>query len=286
MPKVSVVIPCYDHARYLPEAVESVLRQTYADFEVIIVNDGSPDNTLEVAEGLIDKHPGVQIKLVNQLNLGPPGARNSGISLARGEYILTLDADDMIMPELLAVGVELLETNPSVSIAYTDMRYFGEVDDVQKDLIIGHDYDFNLLLKSNHLPVCSLFRKKAWEDVGGYKNEMSQGYEDWEFWVALGEAGHVGRRIRKPLFLYRVKGDSRYTESLSKYERICFDIRKIHRRTYYPFAGRNEILLYIANTLTLLKSKAKNSLKKFLYVNHPGLYRILKAKRDELWREA
>jgi len=231
-PKVSVVIPCYNHARYLPDAVGSVTGQTYRDFEIIIVDDGSTDGTRGVAEGLMEKNPGQAITLIGQDNEGLSSARNTGISAARGEFILPLDADDMIEPDFIEETVRVLEENPDVSVAYTDWRIFGEATDEQKAQRIGQEYDFSALLGRNYIHACNLFRKKAWAEVGGYKREMSRGYEDWEFWITLGEAGHAGKFIDRRLFLYRKHGPSMIDNSVRVNADIFAEIRRLHPGLY------------------------------------------------------
>ena len=206
VPRVSVVIPCYNYARYLPEAVGSVLAQTFRDFEIIIVNDGSTDNTLEVAKKLMSACTDGRIRLINQANSGDPAlARNSGIREAYGEFILCLDADNLIMQEFLHQCATLLNNEPDIAIAYTDQIYFGS----GKELVVRvADYEINRLAKANFMGYCSLFRKKVWEEVGGYSRGI--GYEDWDFWLSCGEKGHYGRRIPQPLFCYRQHDSGRY----------------------------------------------------------------------------
>jgi len=118
LPAVSVIIPCYQQAEYLAEAVESVVAQTFTDWESVIIDDGSPDATAAMAEKLIASHPDRRIRLVRQANQGLPSARNSGIAASAGRYILPLDADDLLMPEMLARTVGLLESDPTVAKDY------------------------------------------------------------------------------------------------------------------------------------------------------------------------
>src|SRR5207249_2147019 len=115
-PAVSVVIPCYKLARYLPEAVASVVAQTFRDWELIIVNDGSPDETSEVARRLIAEHGGARIQLIEQANAGLSAARNAGIRAGRGKYVLPLDADDKLDSTMLERAVALVEQRPEVGI--------------------------------------------------------------------------------------------------------------------------------------------------------------------------
>jgi glycosyltransferase involved in cell wall biosynthesis len=121
MPQVSVIIPTYNCARYLPEALDSVLAQTYLDFEIIVVDDGSTDNTQEVLAPYGD-----QIRVIRQANAGRGAARNAGILAARGEYIAFLDADDLWLPQKLEKQLALFETRPEIAWVYSDYAEFGD----------------------------------------------------------------------------------------------------------------------------------------------------------------
>ncbi|MEG4166984.1 MULTISPECIES: glycosyltransferase [unclassified Microcoleus] len=228
VPKISVIIPCYNQGRYLYEALESVVKQTYQNFEVIIVNDGSTDNTQEVAEEFIRIHPQYQIKLIAQANSGQPAIpRNRGISEAKGEYILPLDADDLIDPTMLEECLNLLETNTSVAIAYSDRQDFGE----STQLIYAGNYDFSKLIYANHISYCTLYRKTVWENIGGYRTNV-KGCEDWDFWIAAGVRGYFGYRIPKPLFKYRNNHTGLYQEVLRNYKKIFAKIIINNREAY------------------------------------------------------
>jgi glycosyltransferase involved in cell wall biosynthesis/ADP-heptose:LPS heptosyltransferase/Flp pilus assembly protein TadD/predicted O-methyltransferase YrrM len=205
-PIVSVIIPCYNYARYLLEAVGSVIGQTFQGFEIIIVDDGSTDNSRQVAEQLVTAFPQHSIRLITQENSGNPAfSRNRGIAEARGDYILCLDADDMLAPDMLDECLKVLEKDASISIAYTDRLDFDGVDQVVR----AGDYNFDLLKHQNHISYCTLFRRKVWEDVGGYR---PVGCEDWDFWIAAGARGHFGQRIPLPLFKYRRHDTGRFQE--------------------------------------------------------------------------
>ncbi len=227
IPIISVIIPCFNYGQYLKEAVESVVKQTYKNFEIIIVNDGSTDNTKEISEGLISQYSSYKIRLLNQENSGHPAiSRNRGISEAQGKYILPLDADDVIATTMLEECVNLLEEKPDISIAYTDQIYFGmEVS----QLVLTFEYDFAQLANSNFIGSCSMYRKKAWEDTGGYK---IIGYEDWEFWISCGERGHIGKRIAKPLFHYRKHRSGTYAKDLKRDQFLKAQIILNHPNLY------------------------------------------------------
>ena len=210
--RVSVVIPCYNYGKYLREAVESVIDQKFLDFEIIIVNDGSTDNTKEVAEKLINEFSQYRIRVLNQENSGHPAiARNNGIAIAKGEYILPLDADDQIAMTMIERCVTLLNSNPVVDFVYTDRKDFDGIDQIVK----ARKYDFSVLKYQNHISYCAMFRKRVWENVGGYR---VTGFEDWDFWIAAGVLGHKGYYLPEPLFRYRRHDTGKYQKDLDNEE--------------------------------------------------------------------
>lgn len=209
LPLISVIIPCYNLAEYLPEAVESVVWQTFTDWECIIVNDGSTDGTSEVAKKIISKYPDKKIYLLEKENGGPAEARNFGIRHSKGKFILPLDADDLIHPSFLEKTVNVLLNNPNVHIVYTDLQEFGE----RNNLVFARDWNPAILRFQNHLNYCSLYRRAVWESIGGYDvNKKNIGYEDWDFWIGCAEKGFNAQRIPEPLFFYRIREKSRYIE--------------------------------------------------------------------------
>jgi glycosyltransferase involved in cell wall biosynthesis/Tfp pilus assembly protein PilF len=257
-PLVSVVIPCYKQARFLPEAVESVVAQTFSDWEILIVNDGSPDNTSEVAKQLIARHPGKQIRLVEKSNGGLPGARNAGIRAARGKYLLPLDADDKIKPALLAKLVPILDSRPKVGFAYTHIQHFGEID-TEFPL---PDFDrATLIAKDNIACVCALVRQSAWEQAGGYNEAMREGYEDWDFWIGCVEHGWDGYCLHEPLFLYRKSGRTMLNNANQKRERLIAQIVQNHPKLYSEATRQSakDILARSAATKAVEVAKAARS---------------------------
>lgn len=229
VPVVSVIVPCYNQAQFLREAVESVVAQTFTDWELIIVDDGSPDDTAATAEAIMAEYPGRAIRLLRKRNGGLPEARNAGIRMARGTYILPLDADDIIRPTMLEKTVGLLESNPGIAIAYTDITHFGAVDRT----IQAAEFDAAKIPINNQLNYCSLYRYEVWEHSGGYRLFLG-GYEDWDFWVGCAAAGLRAVRIPEPLLLYRVKQESMYTAALARDGELRARIVLNHPHLYSP----------------------------------------------------
>lgn len=202
--KVSIVIPCYGQAHYLEDAIESALTQTVL-CEVIVVNDGSPDNTSEIAK----KYP---VRLVEKKNGGLSSARNAGIAVAKGEYILTLDADDIISQDFLEKTLGLDD------IVGTQQQEFGD----SHTLWINNNLHptFEDFKKANQINCCSLFKKEIWEKVGGYDESMRIGYEDWYFWLKATKAGYKVTIVPEPLFFYRKHGQSMVSNAVKHHDEI------------------------------------------------------------------
>ncbi|WP_456324627.1 glycosyltransferase family 2 protein [Desulfonauticus submarinus] len=212
-PLVSIIIPCYNYGRYLPRAVKSVVDQTFPNWELIIVNDGSTDNTSEIAKQLIQQYDKFSIKLIEQENSGQPAIpRNNGIKLAKGKYILCLDPDDMLLPTMLEECVRILELG--YGLVYTGMERWDKNSFKFKRYYIPPEYNFNMLKYKNHVPTASIFLKEGWKKVGGYRINVV-GYEDWDFWIALGSHGYDGILLEKPLFRY-FEGSGLYNEAKEK----------------------------------------------------------------------
>ena len=229
-PQISVIIPCYNHGRYLPGAVASVVAQTFGGWELIIVDDGSTDDSVAIAEQLIARYPQHPIRLLRQANQGLSASRNNAIRAARGAYILPLDADDQIEPDMLAAALAVLEHQPEVGFVYTDVRMFGEENRVWS----GGSYSLNKLLFDCPMVPITLFRKCAWAATAGFRSDMfPQGYEDWDFWLSLAAAGWQGQHLARPLVRYRRSNGS----MLAKARIYDLELRAqivLHHPSLYP----------------------------------------------------
>ena len=232
MPVVSVVIPCYNQGQYLPQAINSVLSQTWLDYEILVVNDGSTDPlTREVFAELQDS----RISVIHTDNQGLAAARNNGISRACGKYILPLDADDRIGTRYLETAVAVLENNPDTGIVYCRARLFGAVE---TDWNLP-GYSLAEMLRDNVIFCTAMFRRSDWELVGGYDPGMVYGWEDYDFWLSLIERGRGVYQIPETLFHYRVASDS-MVRSKEKWQKVAM-FKRIFARHQDLFARNIEI---------------------------------------------
>ncbi|NMC50977.1 MAG: glycosyltransferase [Desulfovibrio sp.] len=227
-PVVSVIVPCHNYGAYLRECVESVLMQTFAAWELIVVNDGSTDDTPAVAAGLLADHPGHRIRYLEQECRGIVQPRNRGVTLAKGEFILPLDADDLLAPTFLERTVEVLTNRPDLGYVSTRALFFGSTNKIWP----GEPLQPLALLVTNQQTNTTLYRRRMWRDVGGYDERMVHGYMDWEFWIRCTKKGGTGTQIEEPLFFYRRKADSVVMRAKKRDAAIKEQIIRLHPDVY------------------------------------------------------
>lgn len=217
MPKISVIVPCYNQAQYLDECLQSVLDQTYTDWECIIVNDGSPDNTEDVAKKWTEKD--ARFKYLKKENGGLSSARNAGIENAKGEWILPLDADDKIGERYLELAEK--EFEKEYTIIYCEAEFFG--DKTGKWEL--PEFSIPVLAEKNCIFCSAFYNKSNWERVGGYDIKMQYGLEDWEFWInILNNDKFNVFKLNYVGFYYRMKENSMITNLVNdrKKQMICY----------------------------------------------------------------
>jgi len=251
-PKISVVIPCYNDKEYIQETVQSVLNQTFQDFEVIIVDDGSNEATKRV----LAKIKNEKLHVITQVNQGLSSARNNGIQAANGEYILTLDADDTFASTFLERAVTILNQQKNVGAVSSYCNIFAK-----NHQIIHHHSPIgggvNNFLFDNNSVAFALFRKKCWQEIGGYDEQMKNGFEDWEFWIAMTKRDWNIFIIPEFLFNYRQKGQSMSKDSKMNFRESNLNyIYKKHQDLYS--ACFIQTVDYLTN---LAQRNKKNELK-------------------------
>lgn len=247
MTTISIIVPCYNQAQYLPDCLQSVVEQTYSHWECIIVNDGSPDNTEAVALEWAAKDN--RIKYLKKENGGLCSARNAGISSAEGKWILPLDADDKIGKDYLKFAHDIMISKSEVGLIYANANYFGDREEVWA----LPEYNLKTLLRANMIYCSAFYKKEDWIRIGGYDTNMKNGWEDWEFWIhLLGTSNKKVYKLEYTGFYYRIKNDS----------------------MIYTFVRNDEILL---NTIKYVFKKHID-----LYLNNFGTYQYLLDTIDDL----
>lgn len=258
---VSIIVPCYKQAHFLNESLQSVLNQTYVDWECVIVNDGSPDDTAEVAQQWCKKDS--RFRYLKKENGGLSSARNAGIASSSGEYILPLDADDILHQDYLAQLVPKLQQEDSLAIVSCNSKFFDKkVDNIIYELKPEGE-SCRSLLYVNQLIATSLYRKKCWEEVGGYDESMKKGFEDWEFWLAITKTGWKYKIVQEFLFYYRKSKKSMLTDTINNHAESNKEyIYKKHKEIYIEdFDNCMTVLFYWLKIHRSGEQKIKNSLE-------------------------
>ena len=209
MPKISILMGIYNCAGTLPDALDSIIRQTVTDWELILCDDGSADDTFAVAQRYAQDHPDRIVLLQNPKNLGLNATLNRCLSVARGEFIARMDGDDICAPERFAEELAVLESEPEIAIVSTDMHFFDETGiwgmvqhpeyPQPKDFLAGSPFC--------HAPC--MVRKEAFDAVGGYSVDRKLlRVEDYHLWLKMYQAGFRGKNIRKALYSMRDDRDA------------------------------------------------------------------------------
>lgn len=222
MPKLSVIIPCYNDHEFLAEAIKSVHNENLPfEVEILVVNDGSSaTETLAFLEALNAGNRSVTI--LNKTNGGLSSARNHGIKHSKGDYIMPLDADDLAEPKFMESAVELLEKDEA-DIVFGDVKRFG-----CEDRIWNASSDPKWQFIRNGMSATAIYKRAVFEQTEGYDETMLDGYEDWEFWLHAMRVGMRFRKVSGISFYYRIKERSMVTSTQKKHEQILTYIRTKH----------------------------------------------------------
>jgi len=291
-PAVSIIVPVYNRVQYLEQAINSILRQTFTDYEVIIVDDGSTEYIKDVLIKCTNKSPS-RIFVIRQNNKGPAGARNAGIRKATGKYIAFLDADDEWESEFLSKSINKLESGDYMwldtaanRIVYNDKEEILEQSIIHTMVISESDDLFAHLLNDDiiGMPSKVIVKKECFGKVGSFREDLRI-REDWEMWLRLAKARFKYCRIPEALYQYKIRQNSlTKTESLRGLEctyRVVSDYSqdafKINKRNRYIYA---EKMWNIARQVLNIKEKdywlfLKSMIKSQLY--DPSLTRVLKS---------
>ena len=232
IPTVTVIIPCFNHGRFVRQAVDSALAQRDAEVQVVVVEDGSTDETTPAA---CDACAGDRVRVIHQENRGLPAARNRGAALATTEFLTFLDADDWLEPDFVTKLATAIRANKGldVSHAYCQERLVEKGTGIWK----VPDWDPILMMVTNLHPVTTLIRRDRFEKVGGFDESMRGGYEDWDLWLKFVECGWRGVRVTEPLFVWRRHSHTTMIMNVIRDHATLYDaIRERHQALYAKHA--------------------------------------------------
>jgi glycosyltransferase involved in cell wall biosynthesis len=228
--KVSIVIPYYNAVKYIEETIDSVSNQTYDNWECIILNDGSPDDGETIILNKVKNNP--KFTYYSQENTGVCVARNNAMKHAKGEYILFLDADDLLSSNFLEETIKVLDADATVSVATSVVKIFGG----RKKVLQVTSYDLPTIIGDNKIVVTSLFRKTDFDAVGGFNLNMKEGYEDWDFWIGVLKRGGKVICAEKATFYYRYLQKSRNnTIDIEKEQQLRKQMWENHKEVFSQY---------------------------------------------------
>lgn len=236
--KVSIIIPCYNQEKYISDAIDSALNQTYKNVEIVIINDASTDNSRQIISEFAQKYKNI-IFLNNEKNKGVVYSRNTAIEASSGSYILPLDGDDKIEPTYIEKAIKILKNNSNIGMVYCNVDRFGTKTKKWKNT----KFEESTFLFGEHAIICgALFRKEDFNRFGKYKERMIYGYEDWDLWLTFYENGLKPYKIPEVLYHYRLtKNESRS------------DLVQKHSLEMYKELVKNHLDLYLNNEQTINK---------------------------------
>lgn len=250
VPKVSVIIPAYNAMTYLPDAIESVFRQTFDDFELIIVNDGSTDGTEQYISQLADS----SIRLISQENSGKSQARNKGIAEAQAEYLAFLDADDLWEPTKLDKQVSCLDRHPEVGLVYTWTAMADQEGKPTGQVVAFHaeGHVWKELIQKNIVACGStpLVRRDCFKAIGLFSIDLPH-CEDWDMWLRIATHYPIAV-VKEPLVRYRQysENSSINYQSIHKYGTLVLE-RAFQLATEKQLLTTEELLSLKKQVITL-----------------------------------
>jgi len=243
--KVSVVVPCYNQELYLGETLKSVLDQTYPHWECIIVDDGSTDNSADIANEFVEKDS--RFSYYYKSNSGPSAAKNLAISKATGKYIFPFDGDDIIDRSYFQKAVSIMEKDISVEVVHCNVMQFGNIEGPLE----LWDYSYTNLLIKNFIIGCAFFRHETFAKTTGFCEEMIA-LEDWDIWLKLLKSGGSVYKIDEFLYKYRRHKSgslvNKFSSNADLYNQNLNRLYKNHVDVFIASHG-NPILLYKQNMI-------------------------------------
>lgn len=222
----SIITPCYNHGKYLPDMLKHLKPISGIDYEIIIVNDGSTDHTTNtILSNLKLDYSEIKLIVISQENGGPAKARNTAIQASSGKYILPIDSDNWIDLEYIVQSKKILDGNSDVGIVYAKPIFVGENIPAHRQWKTI-DFSVEALCEMNFIDNCAVFRKEVWEKNNGY--DVNTAWEDWDFWLSACGNGFKFYFIDEYLFYYRVLSNSVNEQDQIRAENSIVYLKKKH----------------------------------------------------------
>lgn len=211
-PLVSVIVPYYNHGEYIEECINSILASTYLNIEVVVVNDGSTGTfSIQKIKELEGKHN--KVRIYHQENGGPSLARNTGMEIAKGDFFVFLDGDDLIEKNTISICMDVFNSSPETTVVYGNNLHFGEKNVLRKQKQLVEES----ILLFNTIAVCVMIKRTFFDQEIKFDLALSKlGLEDWELWITLVAKGFQFKYINQTLFKIRVLKNSRTTDSANQ----------------------------------------------------------------------
>ena len=228
-PTVSIILPTYNQAQYLSAAFDGILAQTYRDFELIVVNDGSTDETSRIVSEYRGRKP---FRLIETENRGLPSALNRGFREASGSYLTWTSSDNIMLPRMLESLVQALDNDPEIGLAYADW-YLIDQDGQILSTARSRKFDRLLLLRDDYINACFLYRRECQARVGEYNTTLS-GSEDWDYWLRIAKHFRM-KHVPEVLYKFRVHSQSMTAnrEGLVPYREFAAKWRRDNPMAWY-----------------------------------------------------
>ncbi len=262
MPAVSVITPAYNVAPFIRATLDSVLAQTFQDWEVVVVDDGSTDESATIAAEYASREP--RVRLLRQENRGLAGARNTALQAARGDFLTLLDSDDIWEPGFLAAQLAIFEQYPDTGLVTGSARLFGGPFDgrLARPEVPGAPVVTleEMIADETAIFIMTTFRRQVVESIGVF-DAAKRRSEDWDYWLRAVQAGFVMRRNTQPLARYRVRDGSLSSDRRAMLKEMLHTLRKAHAATAIASAARRAAETQIARfERELLLEEAKAAL--------------------------
>lgn len=277
-PRVSILMPVYNVAPYLREAMDSILAQTFLDFELIVLDDCSPDNSAEILDTYTDERI---VRYRGEKNVGLSNVLNVGMAMARGELIARMDSDDISTPERLATQVAYLDAHPEVDLCSCGMELFGAKQETWVRETNVEDVKITALFHSPILHASSMWRREAFERVGlRFLQEMVPA-EDYDMWTRAMAAGLRLVNIPQVMYLYRIH-PSQATTQTDKTARKDREVKSNYLRMLYPEQDMSDVDL-LPTLMASDLGRIKQSVVRLLEANKRAPFFEVARLERRLW---